>query len=688
MVTRIGGLASGMDIDSIVGDMMKAQRAPLDKLMQKKQILEWQRDDYRSINTLLLNFRTNELTNMKLTTNYRAKSVSSSDESKVAATATSGASQASYNMSKVSQLATAEVWRNGGKITGDGKSIDLKKSLYSQGENFGEGSIAWKEGAVNAAKPIKVDAAGKEFTLESTDAANIKADGLDSWSVKVNGKAYQVITSGTPGENQVLVDSGGKLTFKNDIAANSEIRVDYIGKVKTEKISIAPNSTAALSQPGVTFPAGAEIKLFTTDRKTNQTTESSYSLSPEGRISDGNGKEIASINRETGVISFTEHAPKSNEDFSYQMEVNYSHRYTTFSMNSSTSTGAQYENFLVAGGDSLNTVISKVNDSKVGVSMFFDTGTNQMTLTRKEKGKFSTADADLAVNGDFLTDTLRFVKSEENVTKGQNAEFTINGLSTNRSSNTFTIDGVTFTLKQTFETAPGNSVSINASNNNEAIFDNIKNFINKYNEVIGTILDKTNETRNKSYQPLTDEEREGLSDKQQEKWEEVAKTGLLRRDSLLTGALSQMRADFYGTVNNSEISSAYDQLAKIGISTSSNYLDGGKLVIDEKKLKAAIDNDPASVEQLFRGESGIVHKLSETVTSTMDKLKSKAGNANSTNQTFVIGRELEDISKRQPRFEDRLEQLETRYWRQFKAMENAIQRSNQQSAYLSQFFSA
>ena len=56
MVTRIGGLASGMDIDTLVSDLMKAERLPLDKLTQKKQILEWQRDDYRSMNTLLSDF--------------------------------------------------------------------------------------------------------------------------------------------------------------------------------------------------------------------------------------------------------------------------------------------------------------------------------------------------------------------------------------------------------------------------------------------------------------------------------------------------------------------------------------------------------------------------------------------------------------------------------------------------------
>ena len=50
MVSRIGGLASGMDIDSIVEKLMQAERMPLNKAFQRKQTLEWQRDAYRNVN--------------------------------------------------------------------------------------------------------------------------------------------------------------------------------------------------------------------------------------------------------------------------------------------------------------------------------------------------------------------------------------------------------------------------------------------------------------------------------------------------------------------------------------------------------------------------------------------------------------------------------------------------------------
>ena len=58
MVMRIGGLASGMDIDALVEKLMNAERAPLNKLTQKKTTYEWQRDAYRDVNTKLKTFDT------------------------------------------------------------------------------------------------------------------------------------------------------------------------------------------------------------------------------------------------------------------------------------------------------------------------------------------------------------------------------------------------------------------------------------------------------------------------------------------------------------------------------------------------------------------------------------------------------------------------------------------------------
>lgn len=106
---RISGLASGMDIDKIVSDLMKAERMPLDKLKQKKQILEWQRDDYRSMNTLLQDLDSYIFNNLTLQSSMLKKKTVSSDESVVTATANTSAANISTNLT-VTQVATAATW--------------------------------------------------------------------------------------------------------------------------------------------------------------------------------------------------------------------------------------------------------------------------------------------------------------------------------------------------------------------------------------------------------------------------------------------------------------------------------------------------------------------------------------------------------------------------------------------------
>ena len=186
-------------------------------------------------------------------------------------------------------------------------------------------------------------------------------------------------------------------------------------------------------------------------------------------------------------------------------------------------------------------------------------------------------------------------------------------LKTHRTSNTFDINGVTFTLKKTFnereitneitgvyknsERDPNVTLAIN--NDSTAVYENIKKFIDSYNELISKIQGEVQEERFRGYAPLSDEQRESLSDKQQEQWEEKAKSGLLRGDSTLSSLLSSMRMDFYGTVESDDINPIYNQLAKIGIKTTANYLEGGKLEINEAQLKKAIEADPESVERLF-----------------------------------------------------------------------------------------
>ncbi|MBC7325702.1 MAG: flagellar cap protein, partial [Moorella sp. (in: Bacteria)] len=100
---RVGGLASGIDTDSIVKELMRAHRIPLDRLHQQKQILQWQQEDYREINTSLRSFRDKVFT-MKLQATYLARKAVSSNEAAMGAAANSSAVPGMYTVT-VTQLA-------------------------------------------------------------------------------------------------------------------------------------------------------------------------------------------------------------------------------------------------------------------------------------------------------------------------------------------------------------------------------------------------------------------------------------------------------------------------------------------------------------------------------------------------------------------------------------------------------
>lgn len=225
----------------------------------------------------------------------------------------------------------------------------------------------------------------------------------------------------------------------------------------------------------------------------------------------------------------------------------------------------------------------------------------------------------------------------------------------------------------------------------EAAFDSIVKFVNKYNEIIDKINFKLTERKFRDFKPLTDEQKEELSEKQIEKWEEKAKSGLLQGDPMLSSILTQLRQDW--SANVSGLSGDMDNMFKLGLSTGT-YEQRGKILIDEQKLRDALSNNPEGVMNLFTSRStpddyssrGIATRLYDNLSTSITKIIDKAGSSTGFSRVdnSSIGKVMKGIDQRIESFERRLTQVETRYWKQFNAMEKAIQRSNAQSSWLMQ----
>lgn len=222
------------------------------------------------------------------------------------------------------------------------------------------------------------------------------------------------------------------------------------------------------------------------------------------------------------------------------------------------------------------------------------------------------------------------------------------------------------------------------NNDTETTLESIMVFVDKYNEVVETLNETQREEKHRGFPPLTDEQREEMSENEIELWEEKAKSGILRGESVISSGLFDMRGSWYSNVEND---GEFNSLTQIGITTSKKYLDGGKLEIDVVKLTEAIQDNPEDIQQLFTNSDdganrGLINRLEDAVETAMKDIKSKAGGQSNTLETYTLGKEMRDLNNRISDFEDRLERVETRYWNQFTQMEKAIQRMNMQSEHL------
>ncbi|UOE93801.1 flagellar filament capping protein FliD [Alkalihalobacillus sp. LMS39] len=675
---RFSGLASGMDTESIVRDLMRVRRIPVDRMMQQKQVFQWQMDSYRDVNRKFGEFRNNIVDNMLLTSaNLRAKTAVSSNDARVSATASASAGNVSYRITEVSKLATAASTFSSSAIT-TGSKLDTTKSIMSQRDSFANG-IEWKEGIVER-QSFKAVAGQMSFQLDPQKAANIKTDYTNDMVVKVNGKVFNVVDitgqgSDGLGPDQVGIDySTGTLRFAQGMTSNADVSVTYFREDNTQTL---PASVSAPRQNFQLANGSIDLQSLTLTVGDKEFTANGDQYKIVTNINELNENSVF-VNVDTGAITF--HSAQTQS-----VQANYKQMFATAGVTTHNATGPVQDKFVFEGRTTLNQMMNTMNNSPVGISMFYDPHTDSIAATRKVQGLYNkTGDqTEMSFEGSFFTQAL---KLDSRGSQGaQNATFIINGLETERNSNTFTLSGVTFTLKETFlATENAAPINISVNTNTDKIMDTIKDFVNRYNELIEMANGLMSENRQRSFQPLTDEQKEAMSEKEIEQWEEKAKSGLLRNDPLISNALTRLRSDVFSPVTTS---GPFNQLAQIGITTSRDYMSGGKLEINEDRLRQAIERDPDGVANLFTADGegsesqGIVRRMRDSLDHAMTTIAQRAGGSRGFNQShqFTLGRNINSLDSRIDNMERRMKQIEDRYWKQFSAMESAMMRANQQA---------
>lgn len=371
----------------------------------------------------------------------------------------------------------------------------------------------------------------------------------------------------------------------------------------------------------------------------------------------------------------------------------------------------------VTADTSIQGMIDKINTNKdVGVKASYLSSTNQFVLISSETGsgreiKLEGASADIfgAVKdaaGNY---------TDGNFEMGKNAQVLVsygNGISTmiESSSNTFDLEGLRVTVSQEFgnvtQDASGvwnsdrsKAVTFSAKADVDGVTETVKKFIEEYNEMIKEINTQVTTRPDKAYGPLTEEQKDEMSEKSIENWEKKAKQGLLYNDATMR-ALS---LDMQGVLTNLMANGAnYKDLEEMGITISDDYLDGGTITFDEAKFKAAMTSDPEKVSDVFTGGGDIKKGLASIIEDTLTPYATKYANRNGNSYGRLIEeagsekiplsimnnqiyKDLKEMQSVLDTLNARLASEQDRYISQFTTMETLINQMNSQASYLAQF---
>ena len=343
----------------------------------------------------------------------------------------------------------------------------------------------------------------------------------------------------------------------------------------------------------------------------------------------------------------------------------------------------------------ISSMMSAVNKSAAGVTMTYSSLTNSFTLESKEfggAGKVEVGDTSLGRSLGLVDDNGTVGASE-----GQNAIFEINGQEVYLNDNTYTLDGNTFTFNDNMTI--GETYTVNIAKDSTTVKDALKKFVESYNKLIDDVYGYIGKSPAKdddgnTYEPLTNAEKDEMSEDEITKWEEKAKQGVLYNDSTVSTVMSQMRSALYTSVTLDDGSKF--GIYNLGIKTSSEWSEHGKLQIDENAFDKAFENNEDAIIKLFTdSDTGMMKKLNSVIdgavksrgaANTRGTLVRKAGKADSSVTTdSTIYKEMVKMQDRLKELQDRYDTKEEYWWKVFTNMETAVADLNSQTSYISSY---
>ncbi len=696
MAIRMTGMVSGLDTEAIIESLVEAQKTKNKKKTDEKTKLEWKQEIWKELNTKLYKFTTGTVSKMRLQSTYGTKKATCSDTSKVTVKGNASAPLGSQNLTidklaKSGYLTGAQIkTADQGTVTTsttvkemgitDGSTISIKvgdktKDVTLKGDmKISDVLTELKEVGVNAS----FDATQKRFYIsskksgEENDFSLVASDANGRDALQKLGLATKDLSAAEEKEYKKWAATVDGTTTDDEIFANiignSELNAAYEAKITSLTESYKEQIKSKEEEISTLNDDKAALQTELDDLKALDLDDDDVVY----QYVEDHADKFWVINDEWNAMSDAEKAATGAADLQgYQ-------RIKAKEMNQADIDAKQDEIDAKQGEiDAKQAEIDDINNNKLNGANGNDGVVEEAKAYVIAKAKDAKA---VLANGTGYTGPY--------ATKinGQDAVFTLNDVEYRSNTNETTINGVSLTFTGT--TAPGEFISFTITNDVDSVYNTIKDFVKEYNEILEELNKLYTADSAKGYDPLTDEQKDAMSEDEVEKWEKKIKDSLLRRDDTVSGITSTMRNSL---LTNYEYNGKKYSLSSFGIVTSSDYTEKGKLHIkgdadddtysaETNKLKAALEEDPDAVMNVL---SGIFENL---YSGLQDKMKKTSMSSALTfyNDTYMKN-QLVTLNKQIKNDETKVTKLEDKYYKQFTAMEVAMQKMQEQQSYLSSF---
>ncbi len=674
MAIRLSGMASGLDTDTMVKELMSAYSIKKDNLVKAQTKLQWKQDSWKDMNSKIYSFYSNSLSKMRFTSTYSLKSASISNTAMAKISASSTAVSGTQTL-LVKELASSG-YLTGGEIESSDAENPLKGSSKLsdvKGMNFGADGTA----------KLNVNVAGEDhsITVNADTTINdfvvaLKDAGVNANFDEKNGRFFiSAKTSGKENDFSLTADDSNGLNVLQSLKLYTANETDLATYKKWSEMT--DDEIAAAKD------AAYEKNKYTVEGVLNSY-KSNLKAALDGidTLTDSNEeltKKIEKLEAEKADDILTEedrqHIDKEIEKYTKQIADNdekiAKHQDTVTEMNQ----------YVVADGDS-----EEVQAQKAAALEAKVTELNEGVRARQD----SIIDDRVAMSKEMMANGATVSEGAVR-TVGADSVIELNGATFTSNTNNYEINGLTIQAMEVSK--DGKAATITTGTDVDGIYNMVKDFFKSYNELIIGMDKAYNAASSGDYEPLTDEEKSEMSDKEIEKWETKIKDALLRRDDTLGSITDMMKTAMLKgfTVNGKTMTLSSFGISTMGYFASADnekgayHIDGdpddAKTAGNADKLRAAIANDPDSVVSFF---TQLSNNLYDNLTKKM--AGTKMSSAYTVYNDKKMQSDYDEYKEKIATWEEKLEKMEESYFKKFSAMETALTKLQSSTSSLTSLF--